>query len=120
MPGPSNIKSSTNTELALSSQGRVFRINDNGGKLFQFLIHVCQIFFHLFLRGDVARSRKHAEYLAAGILVDRGVVEHVRQPAVFMPNGEWVIGDEALGEDLPVAVARLLRLGEVVREVGAN
>ena len=36
VPGPSNIRSSANTELALSSQGRVFRINDNGGKLFQF------------------------------------------------------------------------------------
>ena len=36
VPGPSNIKNCANTELALSSQGRVFRINDNGGKLFQF------------------------------------------------------------------------------------
>ena len=36
VPGPSCFKRSTNTELALSSQGRVFRINDNGSKLFQF------------------------------------------------------------------------------------
>jgi DEAD/DEAH box helicase domain-containing protein len=36
VPGPSNLTNIANTEMALSSQGRVFRINDNGSKLFQF------------------------------------------------------------------------------------
>ena len=37
-----------------------------------------------------------------------------------MSDGEWVVGDEAPGEDLLVALARLLGLGEVVGEVGAD
>ncbi len=74
----------------------------------------------LLLRGDVARGGEHAEHVAAHVLVDRGVVEHVGEPPVPVADGERVVGDEPLGEHLLVALARLLRLGEVVGEVGAD
>ena len=74
----------------------------------------------LFALGDVARGGKHALHLTRRIAIDRGVVEHVGGPARGVANGKRVIPHQSLGEDPSVTFLRLVRLGEVVREVGAH
>ena len=62
----------------------------------------------LLLRRHVAGGGEDAEHVAASVLVDRGVVENVGELAVPVADGERIVGDEALLEDLLVALARLL------------
>src|SRR5581483_3788496 len=63
---------------------------------------------------------EHAENLPLCVLVDGGVVQHVGQAAILVPDRQGVVGDKPLGEHLLVALPGLLRLGEVVGEVGAD
>src|SRR5690348_8774859 len=70
--------------------------------------------------GDVTCRREDTEDVAAGILVDGRVVEDVRHPAVAVPDRQRIVGHKTLCENLLVALTSLVRLGEVVGEVGPN
>src|SRR6185437_8118846 len=74
----------------------------------------------LLLGGHVPGGGEDTEHVAARVLVYGRVVEHVVETAVLVPDGQRVVGDEAPGEDLLVALTSLVRLGEVVREVSPN
>src|SRR6185369_7039846 len=54
------------------------------------------------------------------VAVNGSVVENAGEPAVTVADGQRIVGDESLGEDLHVTLAGLVRLGEVVGEVGAD
>ena len=74
----------------------------------------------MLLRGYVAGGGEHAQHVSTCILVYRGVVKHVGNAASSVTDGEWVVCDGALRENLPVALARPLGLGEVVGEISSD
>ena len=73
-----------------------------------------------FLHGDVAGGGEYAQHVPGRVLVDRAVVQHIGQRAAGMADGQRVVGDGTLREDLPVRRTRRIGLGEVVREVGPH
>ena len=74
-------------------------------------------YWGLFLGGDITGSGEDAEDVAPYVFVHRGVIQNVGKFAVTVTDGEGIVGDIALGQDLLVAFPRLLRLGKVVGEV---
>ncbi len=70
--------------------------------------------------GDITRGGKHAQHVAAGVFIDRRVVEHVGQASILVADGQRVIDDKALGEGLLVTFARLVRFSEVIAEIRAG
>src|SRR5665811_819981 len=70
------------------------------------------------LFGDLAGGGENAEDVSACVAVDRGVVQNVGQGAVPVAQGERVVGDRPLRENLLVALVSLVGVGEVTGEVG--
>ena len=71
----------------------------------------------LLLRGDVARGGEHSQHVAARVLVDRSVVQHVGEASIGMADRQRVVRDEAFREHPLVTLASLFGFGEIVREV---
>src|SRR5450756_109131 len=70
--------------------------------------------------GDVAGSGEHALQLSGLVAMDGRVVLDVHQRAGDVAEHERIVADETLFEDPLVPRPRLVGLGEVVREVGAD
>ena len=70
--------------------------------------------------GHVAGGREHAQHMAGRVPVQRRVVEHVGQLAIGVTHRQGVVLDEALGEDLLVALARPRWFREVIRKIRAD
>ena len=71
----------------------------------------------LLLGRHVAGGGEHAEHVAARVFVDRCIVKNVGEAPILVANGQRVVGDESLGEDLLVSLPSLAWLGEVVGEI---
>ena len=69
---------------------------------------------------DIACRREHAGDVAVLVVVGAGVVEHVGDPPGRVANRQLIVGDGPLGENLAISRARLLGLGEVIREIAAD
>ncbi len=53
-----------------------------------------RILRRLLLRGDITRGGEHPQHVAAGVLVHRGVVQHIGLSSLGMPDGQRIVGDE--------------------------
>ena len=75
----------------------------------------CQLLF-----GHVAGRGEHAEHLAAGVAVHRGVVQNLGQGPVPVAHRQRVVHRHPLGEHQLVDRVGLLGFGEVVGEGGPD
>src|SRR5207245_4722842 len=74
----------------------------------------------LLLRGHVAGGREYAQDVAAGVVVNRGVVQDLGQMALSVTDRQRAVGHGALGENLLVTLAGFCRLGGLVAETGPD
>src|SRR5664280_809546 len=74
----------------------------------------------LHLAGHVAGGGEHGEYVAAGVAIDRGVVQDLGEGPVLVAHGQRVVHGHPLAEHQLVDPVGLRGLGEVVGEVGPD
>ncbi len=68
----------------------------------------------------VARGGEHPQHTALFVLIDRRVIKNIRDALGHVPDGQRVIAHEAFGEHPLIALAGLVLLGEIVREIRAD
>src|SRR5260221_593304 len=89
---------------------RVKRCFDQASCIFRSSFQLC----------DIACSGKRSEHTTQAVLINGGVVQHIRQLAFGITNGQCIVCHISFSEHLLVSFTCFLWLGEIIEEVCAN